>query len=52
MNEEEIKTLVAEDKDSENKRRSRKRLFIAFLIADVILISYLIYSLIFFFTHL
>lgn len=44
--------LTEEEKNLEFKRKSRHRLFIAFLILDIALMGYLVYAAIFFFTHL
>lgn len=52
MNDENIELLTEEEKNLEIKRKSRHRIFIALLIVDIGLAAYIIYALIFFFTHL
>lgn len=49
---EELLNLSPEDQQALIKKRSRKRLFSVFVLIDIALIVYLVYSFIMLFTHL
>lgn len=51
MRKDDLDSLPIEERDIEIKRRSHRRLFSAFIIVDIALVAYIVYTIIMLATH-